>query len=128
MKIVVPVRGTFVDEHFGHCESFAIYTINENKTITEKEILPWNDGCGCRSNAAGVFSENGVTVALVGGLGNGALLHLQHKGIKVYRGASGIADELVKDFLNGYVEDSGIGCNHHNDENGHPHNNCNNQQ
>ena len=30
MKIAVPSRQNRVDEHFGHCEYFTVFTVNEN--------------------------------------------------------------------------------------------------
>ena len=29
MKIALPTRGKMVDDHFGHCEAFTIYTIEQ---------------------------------------------------------------------------------------------------
>ena len=35
MKIAVPTRGTVVDDHFGHCEFYTLFTVNDAKEITE---------------------------------------------------------------------------------------------
>lgn len=49
MKIAVPTRNEMVDSHFGHCESFTIFTIDkENKNILSKESLSSPEGCGCK--------------------------------------------------------------------------------
>ena len=37
-KIAIPTRGNNVDEHFGHCEYYTVYSINEGK-VEKKEIL-----------------------------------------------------------------------------------------
>lgn len=113
MKVAVPTRENSVDDHFGHCEAYTIFTINENKTIEKAEILPSPAGCGCKSNIAAVLNEMGVSVMLAGNMGNGALNVLNSYGIDVYRGCSGNVNQLVEVFLQGEVDDSGEGCHQH---------------
>lgn len=118
MKIAVPTRGNSVDDHFGHCEMYSIYTIYEKK-IFEKETLPSPQGCGCKSNIASVLQEKGVKIMLAGNMGAGAMNILNIHGIEVVRGCSGNTDNLIEHYINGNIEDSGIGCSHH--ENGAEH-------
>ena len=40
MKIAVPTRGNLVDDHFGHCEAYTVFDIDENKKIIHSEMLP----------------------------------------------------------------------------------------
>jgi predicted Fe-Mo cluster-binding NifX family protein len=57
---------------------------------------------------------------LAGNMGGGAVNVLNNNGITVYRGCAGDVTELVKEFVNGQVDDSGETCNHHdNHEEGH---------
>ncbi|MDD4516169.1 NifB/NifX family molybdenum-iron cluster-binding protein [Massilibacteroides sp.] len=114
MKIAVPTKESKVDDHFGHCESYTIYTIEDN-SIKGTESLPSPQGCGCKSNIASVLQEKGITVMLAGSMGNGALNVLSNHGIKVYRGCSGGTKELVLDFLSGKINDSGEACSAHED-------------
>ena len=51
MKIAIPTRDCRIDDHFGHCDHYTIYTI-ENKTIAAREELPSPQGCGCKSGIA----------------------------------------------------------------------------
>ncbi|HEY9123082.1 MAG TPA: NifB/NifX family molybdenum-iron cluster-binding protein, partial [Bacteroidales bacterium] len=113
MKIAVPTRDNFVDSHFGHCEAYTVFTINENKQIEKTEMLPSPQGCGCKSNIAGVLREKGVSVMLAGNMGGGALNVLSNHGIQVYRGCAGDVRQLVELFLQGKIADSGMGCQHH---------------
>jgi predicted Fe-Mo cluster-binding NifX family protein len=113
MKIAIPTRGNLVDDHFGHCEAYTVFTIDENKKIISSEILPSPQGCGCKSNIAGVLQQKGVSVMLAGNMGMGALNVLTGHGIDVYRGNSGDVRLLTEAFLQGKVGDSGIGCQHH---------------
>jgi len=113
MRIAVPTRNNVVDDHFGHCENYTVFTIDADKNIKESEILPSPQGCGCKSNIATVLREKGVSVMLAGNMGGGALNVLNNQGIEVYRGCSGDVRQLVESFLKGNVEDSGEGCHHH---------------
>jgi predicted Fe-Mo cluster-binding NifX family protein len=114
MKIAVPTtQNNTVDAHFGHCEFYTIFTIDENKTIEKKEILQSPQGCGCKSNIAGTLSEMGIKIMLAGNMGGGAVNVLTNHGIAVYRGCAGDVTELVKEFVNGQVNDSGTTCDHH---------------
>jgi len=127
-KIAVPSRGNMVDEHFGHCEAFTVYHIDEKNTIATKETVMSPQGCGCHSNIATDLASLGVTVLLAGGLGQGARNVLNQAGIEVYSGFYGPADEAVQSFLQGYTgsnatcaehqhhhqHEHGHGCGHHN--------------
>jgi predicted Fe-Mo cluster-binding NifX family protein len=116
MKVAVPTRGNLVDDHFGHCEVYTIYSINAENKIDNWEYLPSPQGCGCKSNIAGILQAEGVDTLLAGSMGEGALNILSSHGIKVYRGCSGEAKTVVETFLQGNVKDSGKGCHHHEGE------------
>jgi predicted Fe-Mo cluster-binding NifX family protein len=120
MKVAVPTRNNVVDSHFGHCEAYTVFTIDANHEIEKTEMVPSPQGCGCKSNIASVLKEKGVSVMLAGNMGGGALNVLQNHGIKVVRGCSGDVRQLVDSFLKGHIEDSGLGCNHH-DHHGEDH-------
>jgi len=119
-KIAVPVRGNMVDEHFGHCEAFAVFQIDENHVITKQETVHAPQECGCRSNIAMDLASRGVTVLLAGGLGQGARNVLNHAGIEVYSGFSGKAEEAVYRFLKGETGDNST-CSQHQHHHGHEH-------
>ena len=108
-----------MDDHFGHCEFYTLFTVNEAKEITDVETLPSPQGCGCKSNIASVLKEKGVTVMLAGSMGDGALNVLNNQGIRVLRGCKGEARKLVEAYLKGFVLDSGVGCHHHDGEGEH---------
>lgn len=114
MKIAVPVtRQNQVDEHFGHCEFYNVFTVNDEGKIIETNIIPSVQGCGCKSNIASVLAADGVTVMLAGGIGGGAINVLNNSGIDVVRGCSGDASEVINQYVSGLVTDSGESCNHH---------------
>jgi predicted Fe-Mo cluster-binding NifX family protein len=114
MKIAVPVTGeNQIDSHFGHCESYGVFTISEKNEISKIEKIGSQQGCGCKSNIASVLASDGVTVMLAGGIGGGAINVLNNSGIEVVRGCSGDATEIVKQYIAGLVKDSGSSCQSH---------------
>ena len=46
MKIALPSYQNQIDEHFGHCEHFTVFTIDGQKKITEEEKIASPAGCG----------------------------------------------------------------------------------
>lgn len=117
-KIALPTRGGHIDDHFGHCEFYTIVSVNEQGQIVLTETMPSPQGCGCKSNIASRLQEDGVTVMLAGNMGVGALNKLSASGIQVIRGCSGPVLDVVQAYLCGEIQDSGVGCQHH-DESGH---------
>jgi predicted Fe-Mo cluster-binding NifX family protein len=114
MKIAVPItKENQIDSHFGHCESYNVFTISDNKEITGVKNVESPQGCGCKSDIASVLASDGVTIMLAGGIGGGAINVLNNSGIEVIRGCSGNATEVVKLFLSGSIEDSGSSCHQH---------------
>ena len=124
MKIAVPVTSNNqVDNHFGHCKFYNVFTISNDRTISGTEQLPALEGCGCKSNIAAVLAASGVKIMLAGGIGNGAINVLNSAGIEVIRGCSGDSANLIAAFLSGKLTDSGESChlhdNHHSEGNHH---------
>jgi len=111
-KVAVPTRGGMVDEHFGHCEYFTVYSVADGKVASESRVDS-PDGCGCKSDIASVLAKSGVTLMLAGNMGEGAVRVLKANGIDVIRGAAGQARTVVDAWLAGSVKDSGVGCAAH---------------
>ncbi|MEG0796453.1 MAG: NifB/NifX family molybdenum-iron cluster-binding protein [Odoribacter sp.] len=113
MKVAVPTRDQNIDDHFGHCEYYTIFTIGENKEIihTERQASP--EGCGCKSNIASVLEEKGITLMLAGNMGEGAKNTLETHHISVIRGCAGSVESVVQSWLRGEISDSGEMCSHH---------------
>ncbi|MFH2074500.1 MAG: NifB/NifX family molybdenum-iron cluster-binding protein [Pseudomonadota bacterium] len=113
MKIAVPSRQRQVDEHFGHCEYFTVFTVDGRNEITSEETVSSPAGCGCKSNIAQTLSQMGVKMMLAGNMGEGAVNVLDGYGIKVTRGCSGDVKRVAENWLAGTLEDSGIACELH---------------
>lgn len=120
MKIAVPTTGNVVNDHFGQCEEYTIFSIDNNKKIINIEMLPSPQGCGCKSNIASILKQKGVSAMLAGNMGSGAMNVLSNNGIEVYRGCSGNVHQVTEAFLQGKIFDSGEGCHQH-EEHGNEH-------
>jgi predicted Fe-Mo cluster-binding NifX family protein len=119
MKIAVPTRGERVDDHFGHCEYYTLYSISDDNKVSGREVIASPQGCGCKSNIVTTLHEKGVTVMLAGNMGEGAYSLINNFGIKVIRGCQGDTDKVVHDFLAGSVIDNQKLCSHHGHEGDH---------
>ena len=119
MKLAIPTRNQMVDDHFGHCEYYTIFTVNENKQIVCTEIQASPEGCGCKSNIASILEDKGVNLMLAGNMGEGAKKVLESHHIRVIRGCSGPIEVVVNNWLQGKITDSGESCSHHDE-----HHNC----
>ncbi|WP_028829593.1 NifB/NifX family molybdenum-iron cluster-binding protein [Proteocatella sphenisci] len=113
MKIALPSRQNKIDDHFGHCEYFTVFKINDKKEIIGQETVESPAGCGCKSNIATTLADRGVTVMLAGNMGQGAVNVLKNAGIEVVRGCSGVVEEVALNWLSGTLSDSGDPCNSH---------------
>jgi predicted Fe-Mo cluster-binding NifX family protein len=113
MKVALPSRQNRIDEHFGHCEYFTVFTVDEKNSIVTQEIVSSPAGCGCRSNIAGTLKQMGVTLMLAGNMGQGAVNVLNSVGIDVVRGCAGDVKEVMLAWLSGNLADSGVACELH---------------
>ena len=112
-KIAVPTKENQVDDHFGHCDAYTVFSVNQKNQIEGAEIVTSPAGCGCKSNIATTLHQMGVTMMLAGNMGDGALNKLNNNGIDVLRGCTGNVRVVVENYLSGKTVDSGIGCRHH---------------
>ncbi len=112
MKIAVPARDGLVDEHFGHCKEFLVFSV-DNGALKPEPTLPSPEGCGCKSGVAADLARAGVTHLVAGNMGEGAVRVLAANGITVIRGASGDARQAAQAFFDGTLADSGVGCAGH---------------
>ncbi len=118
MKIAAPSRNGQIDEHFGHCKEYLVFSVNGTELVPEGTIAS-PEGCGCKSGVAVDLAKAGVTHMVAGNMGAGAVRVLGSHGIAVIRGASGDARAAVQAFVNGTLADSGLGCAGHGEADGH---------
>ncbi|MFH2012869.1 MAG: NifB/NifX family molybdenum-iron cluster-binding protein [Pseudomonadota bacterium] len=115
MKIALPSNQNQIDEHFGHCAYFTVFTVDDQKKILSEEKIASSAGCGCKSNIASTLAQMGVKVMLAGNMGQGAVNVLNNQGINVLRGCSGNVKDVTENWLAGKLNDCSISCSQHND-------------
>jgi predicted Fe-Mo cluster-binding NifX family protein len=117
MKIAVPTKeNNQIDAHFGHCEIYQIYTVSDQNQVISNVKMDSPQGCGCKSNIAEVFENEGIKIILAGGIGDGAINKLNAHGVNVIRNCQGDVTELVQLYLAGKVRDGGSNCAAHDSE------------
>lgn len=112
MKLAVPTKDQMVDSHFGHCDHYTLFTISDSKTIENIQKFQAPVGCGCKSDVATLLKAEGVEIMLAGNMGQGAVYKVTEAGIKVIRGCEGNVETVVKQYLSGFILDSGLVCSH----------------
>lgn len=110
MKIAVTYNEGKIFKHFGKCEAFKIYTIENNK-VTQQEVVPTE---GKKHNELAMFLKlHGVDTIICGLIGQCAKDALSAVSIQLCAGVDGDADEAVDTFLKGkLVFDNTARCEH----------------
>lgn len=119
MRIAVTYENDQVFQHFGHCQEFKIYDVENGEVVK----------CGIADASAfghestiGFLKTLGVDILICGGIGPGAQNVLLRNGIQFYGGTSGRADDVVAAFLkNELVYNPNVTCNHHDHDHDHDH-------
>ena len=113
MKIAAAYDNGTVFQHFGHTEQFKIYDVADG-AVASAEVIGTN-GTGHEALAAFLKGLN-VDVLICGGIGSGAQEALDAQGIEICAGAAGDADKAVAAYLRGELVDTGVNCDHHDEE------------
>ena len=117
MKIAVTYENGQIYQHFGHCENFKVYTVEDGKVVDAKVENAAGSGHGA---LAGFLKEMDVEVLICGGIGGGAQMALAQAGIQLYGGVMGEADAAVTALLEGNLAyNENVQCNHHGHGHGH---------
>lgn len=113
MKIVIASNGENVSGHFGHCEGFTMYEVEQEK-ILKKDFIP---SPGHKPGFLPVFlKEKDANVIIAGGMGETAQELFKDNGIEVIVGAQGICDDVIQKFINGQLKSTGSVCTEHQHE------------
>ena len=118
MKIAVASVGTEVGGHFGHCEHFRIYTVEDGRILGEELVPNPEHKPGFLPNFLG---DMGVEVVIAGGMGAHAVSLFQQRNIKTMMGVQGDARAAVEQYLKGELKSTDAVCHHHDHEHEHHH-------
>ncbi|WP_373898637.1 NifB/NifX family molybdenum-iron cluster-binding protein [Haloimpatiens sp. FM7315] len=113
MKIAVASNGKNVSGHFGHCEGFTIYEVEEGKILN----VNFTNNPGHKPGYLPVFlSELNVNVIISGGMGETAQNLFNENNIEVVVGAEGLALDAAKQYVEGGLKSTGSICREHANE------------
>jgi len=121
MKIAIPMNGEMLNQHFGQSKSFLIATV-ENNQVVDKKVISSDALQHNHAGLSGLFVTEGVSLVILGGIGQPALDALTAKELEVIRGASGPCDEVLGKYLKGELADQNVTCTEHGDHDHHHHN------
>ena len=114
MRIAITYENGDVFQHFGHCEKFKLYDVEDGKIVNEQIVDTNGSGHGA---LAGFLQTLKVDALICGGIGMGAQAALSDAGISFYAGVKGEADKAAKALIEGNLEyDPNVCCNHHGGE------------
>ncbi len=110
MRIAIPMANGVLCMHFGHCSTFALVDVEDNKVTATSEVVP-------PAHQPGLLppwlAEQGATLIIAGGMGSRAQALFTQSGIKVVTGAAGTgAKEIVENYLSGTLEAGENVCDH----------------
>ncbi|WMJ87972.1 NifB/NifX family molybdenum-iron cluster-binding protein [Anaerocolumna sp. MB42-C2] len=110
MRVAVASDGNMVSGHFGHCEGFTLYDI-DNIKVTNKVFV---ENPGHRPGYLPVFlKEQKADVIIAGGMGETAQELFVQNGIEVVVGAQGISDDVINQYIGGVLKSTGSICTEH---------------
>lgn len=111
MKLAMPKDGEMLNQHFGHSKNFLIATIENDQVVNRQEVstdaLQHN-----HAGLSGLLISQGVSVVILGGIGQPALDALRTQGLNVIRGVSGSCEEVLQKYVQGQLTDRNVSCNH----------------
>lgn len=112
MKYAIPVSGGTISSHFGHCEQFAIFDIEEqNKKIINKELVTSPEHQP--DLLPKWLAEKNVSVVIAGGMGPRAQNIFHQNGISVVLGAmESDPGKAVLSHINGTLATGNNECDH----------------
>jgi ATP-binding protein involved in chromosome partitioning len=112
MRYAVPVSGGVLSSHFGHCEQFAFFDVDEQKKeIRRKEYVPSPE------HQPGLLpawlAEQGASVVIAGGMGSRAQMLFQQNNISVVLGTlENDPEKAVLSYVNGLLSTGDNICDH----------------
>jgi len=117
-KIAIPLENGVLCAHFGHCQRFAVVSVENNVITGIQEVVPPEHVPGLYPKWIAQF---GVTDVIAGGMGQQAIILFNQQNINAFVGAPiKNVQELVTDFLENKLQLNANYCNH----DGHEHENC----
>lgn len=113
MKLAVTYENGQVFQHFGHCEQFKVYSVEEGSVRSSQVVSAAGSGHGA---LAGFLQNLGVDTLICGGIGGGARTALAQAGIQLYPASPAtLTKRRPTCWPAGWEYDPDTMCSHHHD-------------
>jgi len=112
MRIAIPLAQGKLSLHFGHCDQFAVFDVDDDakNIVSRQDLTPPSYEPGALPRW---LNENNVNVVIAGGMGQRAQQLLADSNIKVVVGVSaGSPEELLSDYLQDALKAGDNICDH----------------
>jgi ATP-binding protein involved in chromosome partitioning len=110
MIIAIPLNAGKLSPHFGHCEQFGLFQVENKRIVARTAIVPPPHEPGLLPRW---LKEKGVNLVIVGGMGRRAQDLFTSSGVKVICGVNQQdPEEIVDQHLNGTLETGNNICDH----------------
>ena len=108
--IAIPTSNNCLCQHFGHCEKFALFQVEEGKITSESYLVPPPHEPGV---LPAWLASQGANYIIAGGMGHRAISLFNQQNITVLIGAEAKpARTLVEDFMNNELKTGVNMCDH----------------
>ena len=110
MKVAIAKEGAAVSEHFGHCEAYAVYSIENNRAVWQEDLE--NPGHSPGFLPVLYLAERSIDTVIAGGMGPRAADLFCQNGIDVVLGVHGPVADVARTFAEGGLVGGTSVCNH----------------
>jgi predicted Fe-Mo cluster-binding NifX family protein len=109
MKIAIAKDGNRVSEHFGHCEGYAIFDVEDSIIFRQDDLANPGHEPG---RLPAFLAEHGVDLVIAGGMGPRAVELFERNGIGVLLGIGGHVEYVAQDYIAGRLSQGVSSCHH----------------
>ncbi len=109
MKVAIAKEGAAVSEHFGHCEAYAVYSIENTSAVWVEEIANPGHSPGFLPV---YLAERSIDAVIAGGMGPRAVDLFRQNGIEVVLGVQGPHENAARAFAAGALMGGESVCTH----------------
>lgn len=113
MKIAVAAQGGQVAGHFGGCEQFEFFTVDDKGQVTQHEVVKNPGHDNAKGPLPALVAGLGAQAIIAGGMGAGARENFEGRGLQVITGAAGPAEDAALALARGELADAGKSCAGH---------------
>ena len=111
MRVAIVQDGEMVSSHYGQSKGFVLAEVDNGSVKSRSTVqAPAEHSCG---GLAQLFLQHQVDTVIVGGIGGGAIQHLNAAGINIVAGASGSINDVLSSYVDGTLIPGDAVCGGH---------------